>query len=175
MDKDNKKGHMQMLIPTLIMVLIAAILTFWAYSKGQGQHVDGLRLGFKMLTGILPLLIFAFIIAGMVQVLIPESAITRWIGKEAGMRGIMVGTVAGGLCFGGPYISLPLAAGLLRSGASLPTVVAFLTSWSLWAVGRLPMEIGILGWKFTFIRLASTFIFPPLAGIITKIFFSGSQ
>jgi uncharacterized membrane protein YraQ (UPF0718 family) len=73
---------------------------------------------------------------------------------------------------GGPYVSLPIVAGLLKSGASIGTMVAFLTGWSIWAVGRLPMEIGILGWKFTVIRLISTIVFPPIAGYIAHLFFS---
>lgn len=43
---------------------------------------------------------------------------------------------------------------------------------ALWAVLRLPMEMGILGWKFTVGRLASAFIFPPIAGLIAQTFFS---
>jgi hypothetical protein len=52
-------------------------------------------------------------------------------------------------------------------------MVAFVTAWSLWAVTRLPMEIGILGWKFTAVRLVCTFFFPPIAGLIAQLFFSG--
>jgi hypothetical protein len=52
-------------------------------------------------------------------------------------------------------------------------MVAFMTGWSLLAVSRLPMEIGIIGWKFTLIRLASTFFFPPIAGMIANRLFSG--
>jgi hypothetical protein len=51
------------------------------------------------------------------------------------------------------------------------TMVAFLTGWSLWAVSRLPMEVGILGWRLTIIRLASTLLFPPLAGLIAQTLF----
>jgi uncharacterized membrane protein YraQ (UPF0718 family) len=72
-------------------------------------------------------------------------------------------------------VSLPIVAGLLKTGAGIGTMVAFLTGWSIWAVSRLPMEVGILGWKFVFIRLVSTFIFPPLAGWIAQIIFSGSK
>jgi hypothetical protein len=54
-------------------------------------------------------------------------------------------------------------------------MVAFLTGWSIWAIGRLPMEIGILGWKFTAIRIASTIIFPPIAGLIAHLFFSNAK
>lgn len=162
-----------MLIPTIIMAVLAIVLLAVGYSKGEGQHVQGLRSGVKMIVEILPLLMFAFIVAGMVQVLLPQELLSRWIGEESGLKGIFIGTVAGGLTPGGPYVSLPLVAGLLKAGAGIGTVVAFLTAWSLWAVARLPMELGILGWKFTFVRLACTFFFPPIAGFLAQMFFSG--
>jgi len=74
-----------------------------------------------------------------------------------------------------PYVSLPIAAALLRSGASVGTTVAFITGWLLWAFSRLPMEVGILGWKFTLIRIASTFFFPPVAGLIAQALFGGGE
>jgi hypothetical protein len=63
----------------------------------------------------------------------------------------------------------------MKSGAGVGTMVAFLTGWSLWAVSRLPMEIGILGWRLTLIRLTSTFIFPPIAGLIAQVLFSAKS
>jgi len=155
------------------MAVLAIILIFIGYSKGEGQHIKGLKSGLKMTISILPLLVFAFVVAGMVRVLLPQELLSQWIGEESGLRGILIGTVAGGLTPGGPYVSLPVVAGLLRSGAGVGTMVAFLTAWSLWAVSRLPMEFGILGWKFTLVRLACTFFFPPLAGLIAQTLFAG--
>ncbi len=64
-------------------------------------------------------------------------------------------------------------AGLMRAGAGVGTLVAFLTGWAPLAVARLPMEFGILGWKLTLIRFASTFFFPPIAGLIAHTLFKG--
>ncbi len=170
---NKKRRNSGMLIPTIIMGVLATILLFIGYYKGEGQHISGMKSALNMTVEILPLLVFAFIVAGMVQVLLPRELLTRWVGVESGMRGILIGSVAGGLAPGGPYVSLPIVAGLLRSGAGVGTMVAFLTGWSLWAVSRLPMEVGILGWKFTLIRIASTFFFPPIAGLIAQTFFAG--
>lgn len=164
-----------MLIPTMIMGALAIVLIFVGYVKGQGQHISGMRSALNMTVEILPLLFFSFAVAGMIQVLLPRELLSKWVGLESGMRGILIGTVAGSLTPGGPYVTLPLAAGLLRSGASVGTMVAFLTGWSLWAFNRLPMEVGILGWKYALIRLASTFLFPPLAGLIAQAFFAGTK
>ena len=164
-----------MLIPTMIMGVLAIVLLFVGYHQGQGEHIAGLKSAVNMIVQILPLLVFAFIVAGMVQVLLPRELLSKWVGAESGMRGILIGTVAGGLSPGGPYVSLPVVAGLLRSGASVGTMVAFLTGWSLWVVSRMPMEVGILGWKFTAIRIASTFFFPPIAGLLAQALFGGVE
>lgn len=161
-----------MLVPTIIMGVLALISLVAGYAAGGNKLPVGLKAAAKMTIEIIPLLVFAFIIAGMVQVLIPNELISKWVGAESGFKGILIGTVAGGLTPGGPYVSLPLVAGLLKAGAGLGTMVAYLTAWSLWAVGRLPMEFGMLGWKFTLIRLACTFFFPPIAGVIAQLFFS---
>ncbi|UCE21255.1 MAG: permease [Candidatus Aminicenantes bacterium] len=169
----KKRRISNMFIPTLVMAFLAVVLLIMGYSKGEGQHIAGLKSALKMTTEILPLLVFAFIMAGMIQVLLPQELLSKWIGEESGIRGILLGTLAGGITPGGPYVSLPLAAGFLRAGAGIGTMVAFLTAWSLWAVARMPMEIGIMGWKFTFVRLACTFFFPPIAGFLAQMFFSG--
>jgi uncharacterized membrane protein YraQ (UPF0718 family) len=164
-----------MLIPTIIMGVIAVALLYIAYQRGGGEHVVGLKSAGNLLVQILPLLIFAFIVAGMMQVLIPRELIVKWVGVESGLRGILIGSVLGGLMPGGPMTSLPVAAGLLRVGASIGTMVAFLTGWSLLAFTRLPMEIGIMGWKFALIRLACVFFFPPIAGLIANKLFSSVE
>jgi uncharacterized membrane protein YraQ (UPF0718 family) len=162
-----------MLIPTIVLGVIAVALVVLGRMRGTGEEIAGLRMAWEMLLQVLPLLVFAFVVAGMVQVLIPQALLAHWIGKESGLRGILVGAVAGAIAPGGPYVSLPIVASMMRAGASVGTLVAFVTGWSLWAVGRLPLEIGILGWKLTVIRLASTLLFPPLAGLIAQTFFSG--
>jgi uncharacterized membrane protein YraQ (UPF0718 family) len=171
----NKKRNSGMIIAALVMGVLAITLLLIGYFRGEGEHILGMKAAVNMTIEIFPLLVAAFLIAGMVQVLIPQELISKWVGAESGMRGILIGSLAGGLSPGGPFISLPIAAGLMRSGAGVGTMVAYLTGWSLWAITRLPMEVGILGWKFTFIRLASVFIFPPIAGLIANAFFSNAN
>jgi uncharacterized membrane protein YraQ (UPF0718 family) len=171
----EKRRKRSMLIPTAIMGALAMVLLLVGYFRGQGEHLMGMKSALTLVVEILPLLFFAFIVAGMVQVLLPREVVSKWVGVESGMRGIIVGTLAGGLTPGGPFVSMPIAVGLLHSGASVGTLVAFLTAWSLWAFARLPMEVGILGWKFTVIRVACTFFFPPIAGFIAQTFFAGTK
>jgi uncharacterized membrane protein YraQ (UPF0718 family) len=169
----KKRRDLKMLLPTIIMALLALILLIVGYLKGDNSQMTGMKIGMEMTLQILPLLIFAFLVAGMVQVLIPADMISKWVGQESGWRGIILGTLTGAIAPGGPYVSLPIAAALVKSGAGVGTMIAFVTGWSLWALNRIPMEIGILGWKFSAVRLLSTFFFPPIAGLIAQFFFGG--
>jgi uncharacterized membrane protein YraQ (UPF0718 family) len=154
--------------PTVIMFAIALALFIIATLQGEGKNVAGLKSAWGMTWQIIPLLIFAFIVAGLVQTLIPKELIARWVGDESGFRGILFGTLAGAITPGGPYVSLPIAAGLLKTGAGIGTMVAYVTAWALLSVARLPLEVGIMGWRFTLIHILSVIIFPPVAGVIAN-------
>jgi len=169
---NKKRRNLNMWITTVIMAVLAIIFLLIGYSRGEGQHIQGLKSAWDMTIRVLPLLVFALILAGMVQVLLPHELLSKWIGEESGIRGIFIGTLAGGFTPGGPYVSLPLVAGLLHAGAGVGTMVAFLTGWSLLAISRLPLEIGILGWRFALVRLTCTFFFPPIAGLLAQLLFS---
>ena len=156
---------------TIIMLVAMVALGVVAFLKGKPVLFSGIGSGFKLFLEILPMLFFALILAGLVQVLLPREAISRWVGKESGLKGIFIGCLAGSLIPGGPYTSFPIVAGIVKSGASIGTIVAFITAWSLWALTRLPIEIGIVGFKMAFVRFVSTLIFPPLAGIIAQVIF----
>ena len=167
----NSKGS-NMIIPTIFMAVLAIIFLVIGYSKGDQSHIAGFKISIKMMVEVVPLLFFAFLLAGMMQTLLPHEAISKWIGAESGFRGIMLGCLAGAITPGGPFVTMPLAAGIYRAGASPGTMVGFLTSWSLWAVARLPMEVGILGWRLTLMRMVSTLVFPPLAGVLANLLFN---
>jgi uncharacterized membrane protein YraQ (UPF0718 family) len=113
----------------------------------------------------------AFLIAGLTQVLVSEELIRRWLGAETGWKGILLACAAGALIPGGPYVYYPIAAGLLRSGAGLGVLSAFITAKNLWSITRLPFEFGLLGPSLTLTRYAITFIMPPLMGLLFERLF----
>ncbi len=174
-DKGRPPMPTSMLVSTIIMAALAATLLAVGYSRGKGEHLLGMEKSLGLLIGILPLLLCAFIVAGMVEVLIPKETLAELVGRESGFKGILIGSLAGGLAPGGPFVSLPIALGFLKAGAGVGPFVAFLTGWSLIAVSRLPMEVGILGWKPALVRLACTFFFAPIAGLIAHALFGGMK
>ena len=119
---------------TAAMVILAVALVIVAYLRHDGSLSDGLKGGMQTLVSITPLLIAAFVVAGLAQALIPKELVAEWLGQESGLKGIFIASGIGALTPGGPFVSYPLVAVLYQSGAGIGPVVAFVTAWSLWAV-----------------------------------------
>jgi len=150
---------------TLVLVVIATIVLVIAYLRKPDLPLLGLQTAGRTLWRNLPLLLLGFLIAGVVQVLIPTELITNWIGNQAGVKGILIASVVGGLVPGAPYAAFPVVGALYKSGASLGAVVSFVSAWSLWSVSRLPVEMALIDPKAALIRYGITFIVPPIAGL----------
>ncbi|MFP4588050.1 MAG: permease [Desulfohalobiaceae bacterium] len=157
-----------------IMGLACLLLCVLAWNRGGlEQLLQGAYLGLLMLLKLLPLLLLAFASAGLISAVSSEKEVSRWLGSESGLKGILLGGLAGALVPGGPFIFFPLAATLLVSGAGLGTVISFVTAKNLWTLTRLPLEIALLGPELTGLRYALTFAFPVLAGLAAHYFLQG--
>jgi uncharacterized membrane protein YraQ (UPF0718 family) len=152
-----------------IAVLGALVLLAAGVALREGVLVAGLRAGGADLVKLLPLLVLCFVLAGLVQVLLPAATVSRWLSDEAGWRGIAVAWVAGAATPGGGPIGLSLAAGLMKSGAGIGVVVTYLTSLSLLSFVRVPLEIGICGARVTLLRYAVCAVLPPIAGVLAQV------
>jgi len=153
----------------IVMLAIAGVLTVAAYLKGPGVPIEGLRAGARLFLGILPSLIVAFIAAGMIGQVLPRELMTRWLGEESGIKGLTIATLAGAVTPGGPFVQFPIVASLLKAGAGVAPLMAYLTAWSLLGVNRiLVYEIPLLGPKLAFSRIAASLALPFLVGILTR-------
>lgn len=160
-------------ISSLLLVVIL-ILAYLAYSRGGWILIfGGFKNGISILFREIPLLAAAFLTAGLIQALVKKEFITRWLGKDSGIKGILLACLGGGLIPGGPYVYYPIAGALLSSGAGLGVLVAFVTAKNLWSVSRLPYEFALLGSSITIRRYLITFLIPPLIGILVEWLFGG--
>lgn len=164
----KRKGGRRMDPTTLVLAVLAVILLAIAFWRGRDLPLAGLKEAGLTLWRNLAILLLGFVIAGLVQVLIPKELITRWLGSEAGGKGILIACVAGGLVPGSPYAVFPVIAGLYQAGASMGAVVSFISAWALWSVSRLPVEIALIDPRPALVRYAVTFVVPPIAGLLAQ-------
>ncbi|OGL09479.1 MAG: hypothetical protein A3F92_12215 [Candidatus Rokubacteria bacterium RIFCSPLOWO2_12_FULL_71_22] len=158
---------------TLVLAVLAVALAVVAYVKDPGLPALGARNGVAMLWFILPRLIPALLLAGLVQVLVPQQVVSRYFGREGGMRAILIATVAGVVTPGGPMVSVPFMVALAHSGAAMPPLVAYMTSWSLFGMQRIiAWEAPLMGWRFVIVRVLPSLAFPVIAGWLVAVFYN---
>ncbi len=159
----------------LLVVGFLAALVALAWWRGGAELVgSGLAGGAGLLWRFGPLILVSFLAAGLVDALVPREWIRAGVGEGSGLRGVLVGTLAGAVTPAGPFVSMPLAAVLLRSGAAAGPLVAFVTGWALLAVHRLvAWELPILGWRFALLRWGVSLALPILAGLAASALVRG--
>ena len=157
---------------TLVLAALALILMVVAYFKDPSLPLIGTRNGLAMLAFIVPRLLPALILAGLFQVLVPQEIVSRHFGREAGFKGLLIATGAGVVTPGGPMVSVPFMVALANSGAALPVLVAYMTSWSLFGVQRIiAWEAPLMGWHFVWVRVIPSLAFPVVAGWLVATFY----
>ncbi|HET6629648.1 MAG TPA: hypothetical protein VFG91_07725 [Woeseiaceae bacterium] len=162
--------------PGAYLIYLAAImLSLYAVLRRDGSAGLGLVRALEQSITLLPRMICALVAAGFMVNLIPTEIIGRLLGNEAGLTGILIGSLAGLIVPSGPVISFAIASAFAGEGASAPALVSFITAWSLFAAHRIFIfEIPLLGIPFLRLRMLSVVILPFVAGIlalgVTKAF-----
>ena len=159
-----------MLATIIVMGILAIGLSVYAYTKGSLP--EGLNNALKLGSSVLPALLFAFVIVGMVNSLGLVNNVKSILGNDSGLKGIGIATLGGMLTPGSMFVAYPIAGTLLKSGAGISPVVAYVVAWSTWQWLRLPFEFSFLGWKFVFVKWCCILILPIIAGLIAKLLFS---
>ncbi|NLK43113.1 MAG: hypothetical protein GX300_01820 [Tissierellia bacterium] len=153
---------------TVILSIIAIVLIVINW-KINGRQYEGLRLGLKQFIKTMPIILGAFILAGIIEVMIPREFVQNWLSKEAGLKGIFLGTFGGMLLAMGPYAFFPIVSTLMVSGAGLGTIISIITGWSLLSLSKTPFEIGFFGVEFTIKKTIYSIPLSLIAGLIAYI------
>jgi len=116
-----------------------------------------------------PYILFGLIFAGILHELVPDSIVTKHLGKD-NISSVVKSTVFGiplPVCSCGV---IPLATSIKKSGASKGATLSFLISTPITGVDSIMATYGIFGWIFTIYRAITSMIMAMVAGILTNIF-----
>ncbi len=150
----------------ILLGLLSLVIAYLTFNTGH-LPIAGLVRGGNLFLGLLPRLLVGFALAGLIQQAIPEQAMQKWLGHDAGIRGMMIASLIGMVLPGGPYVIYPLVAGLRFSGASMGSLLSLVTAKELFGPVRLiAWEYPLLGGEFLVVRCVASFLIPLLVGIV---------
>ena len=141
----------------------------FAFIKDRTKTKRALTVALKSFFRILPTVLIIIIFIGLLLSFVPQSQISKIVGEQAGFGGVLVVALLGAILHIPSLISFPLAASLLKSGASVTPVAVFITTLTMIGVVTLPLEIKELGKKMALLRNGISFIIAIIIGILMGI------
>jgi len=121
-----------------------------------------------------PYILFGLLFAGILHELVPETLVTKHLGKE-NIFSVIKATLFGiplPVCSCGV---IPLATSIKKSGASKGATLSFLISTPITGVDSILATYGVFGWAFTLYRALTSMVIAMVAGILTNLFDKASQ
>jgi len=117
-------------------------------------------------------LVVALLGAGFVAELLPEELIRQSFGQHAGLTGIALAVALGPITPGGAFVSFAVGAAALKAGATPAPVVAYVTSWSLFALTKfVAYELPLVGRTPALARVAVSWPIPFVIGALALLAF----
>ena len=124
---------------------------------------------FDLSNAMAPYILFGLLFAGVLHETVPESLVTKHLGKES-IASVIKSTIFGiplPVCSCGV---IPLATSIKKSGASKGATLSFLISTPITGVDSILATYGMFGWIFTLYRVITSMVIATIAGILTNIF-----
>ncbi|MCA8929848.1 MAG: permease [Alphaproteobacteria bacterium] len=162
--KPNRRGPA---IFALSLMTVSGGLCWYLYGFDTVLRI--LTEDWGLMVTAVPRMALGVFIYGFLTVLVPRDWVAKHMGRDAGLKGIAIGLVAGALAPGGPWVIYPIAAMLIRFGAEVGAVVTFIMSWSVLGMNRfLVWEVSFLGEHLASMRLLAALPLPIVAGLLVR-------
>ena len=154
-DKPVRKTLRQWLFDYRLALIVAvADLLIWIFWPAQAAPV--IRNTWDYLVEMVVILIPVAVLMGLFEVWVPKQLIGKYLGHESGWKGILLALLFGSAPTGPLYVAFPIAAMLLKKGASPLNVIILLNAWAAIKIPQLLIEANFLGPSFMLVRLALT-------------------
>lgn len=146
---------MTTIITIYSILAICLVLSLW---KSRQKTFKAFKIAVKGFIKMIPSLLTILGIVGLILGILTPETISRLIGAEAGFLATGMAAILGAITLIPSLVAFPLAGSLLRSGATIMTISAFITTLVMVGMVTAPMEIKSLGKKFTLLRNGLSFL-----------------
>ena len=137
-----------------------------ALIKDRAKTKQLLIVAVKSFFRIIPTVLIIILFIGLLLGFVPPSEISKIAGEQSGFSGVLLVALLGAILHIPALISFPLAASLLKSGASVTAVATFITTLTMIGVATLPLEIKELGKKMALLRNGISFVIAIIIALI---------
>jgi len=157
MEKENEQKEEPMRAGEIYLIIALALMTV-SYFREKQRTKEAVKVTFKIFYTILPVLVFVFVLMGLIQAYVSKETIVSLLGQNSGVFGIICAEIVGSVALFMPPAVFPFGGYLLKNGAGYGSIAGFVFTAILIGITTLPLEIKFLGKKFAVARNIFTFV-----------------
>lgn len=152
-----------------IYLTIAIVLLGISFFKEKQKTKEALKATFKIFYVVLPVLIFVFVLMGLIEAYVSKETIVSILGQKSGILGILYAEIVGSIALFMPPAVFPFGGYLLKNGASYGSIAGFIFTAILIGITTLPLEFKLLGKRFTIFRNIFTFVLAFFIALLMEV------
>ena len=152
-----------------IFIIVSIILSLISFFLDRNKTILGFKKGLKMFKSIVIPFLNILILVSLALYFIPQSLIIKYLGAGSGIWGLAIAAFVGSVTLIPGFISYPIAAALVKQGASYATVATFMTTLMMVGVVTFPLEAKYFGNKVAAIRNILNFITAIIIGLLVGL------
>ncbi len=150
--------------PIIIVLIFASLALFSANTAERSLNVT-----FDYLKEMAIIMPPVFLLMGLIEVWVPKNKIEKWLGRGSRIKGGILSVALGTLPAGPLYVAFPIAASLLKKGASVTNMVLFLGAWAALKIPQIMVEVEFLGVAFAGLRFVLTLTALIIIGLLMEL------
>jgi len=152
-----------------IYLIVALGLLGISYIKERQKTKEALKATLKIFYTIIPVLVFVFVLMGLIEAYVSKETIVSILGQKSGILGILYAEIVGSIALFMPPAVFPFGGYLLKNGASYGSIAGFVFTAILIGITTLPLEFKLLGKRFTIARNIFTFVLAFFIALLMEV------
>jgi uncharacterized membrane protein YraQ (UPF0718 family) len=152
-------------IPWLPLTVL--LLYLWAFVADPDRAWQAVGVSGRLFASVALIIVAVFGLAGLIQVWLDRERVARLLGREGGVRALLLAALCGTLLIGPSYVIFPLLKTVREQGARWAVLGIVLAAWAV-KIPMIPLEMEFLGWRFSLSRSILTLLFAFPIGLLLE-------
>lgn len=155
---------------TILFWVVAIILFVISLIKDKKKTFEGMKKSKKMMGNMASEIIAIIFLIGLILTFIPPETIKKVLGSSNVLLTTILAALAGSITLIPAFVAFPLVGSLVKAGANIVPVVAFITTLTMVGIVTFPLEKKEFGTKFTLVRNLLSFGFAIVIALVMGVF-----
>jgi len=160
---------MQNFVTGIMMLALTAGLYIIYLRNNRSKLKKAIQKGSKNLIQNSIRIFAIFVIIGILQNFLSKEAVSNFLIRFSGLKGVFAGAVTGAIMMGPVATGYPIGKYLLENGGTVALASSFLASWVMVGVISIPLELKNFGKRFTITRNLFAFISVIIIALIMEV------